>query len=593
MTRVRRETSRGRGPSPPATGVNREGRLALAGVIALLALPPFLVTIDAKEAFRLVKAMASGWLALASLLPLAWWMRRQAPSLRVAVTHPATIAIAPLALVVVAGAVTTSHPQHFREAFADFAIAVVALVGWAHGLGAATADDTRRAWRAVAIALAIVAGVMSLLLIDQAAGLVGLLSWLPIAATTDRLRLTATLGNPGDVAGFLVLPCLVACDGAARAAGGRRMAWSAAVVAMLVAIALTQTLVAVVAVAVGVSAWGWLMFPRARSLALATGALATLVLVLAVPGFTARVVEKVDQFRSGNVNAVLTGRLDGWRAAAWMAAQRPLQGVGHGAFRAEYAGAKLALLDRGVSFLDEQDHVMLATPHNEPLSIAAEQGLPGVVALLWAVVLLVRSAWGSGPDDRPRTIAALCALVPLSLASFPFHVSAIAWPWLVWMAFVFGAPGRGRPGASQVPRHAFLVATVAGVVVAGALAWQWTRWRDRIEAGRLLARVEARTMSALAARRAPSTLFGEHLAWLDAAARLDPLEVGVPIARGSQFLLLKRPDEAIAAYQVANALEPRPEIDLNLGRAFRLRGDAAAADAAFARARRLDARLVP
>ncbi len=130
------------------------------------------------------------------------------------------------------------------------------------------------------------------------------------------------------------------------------------------------------------------------------------------------------------------------------------------------------------------------------------------------------------------------------------------------------------------------VALVA--LLAVALAWQTARTRDRLEAGRLLAQVEARTQEALARRRAPSTMFAEHLAWLDRAAQLDPLDVGIPIARGTQYLLLRRPDEAVAAYEAASRLEPRPEIDLNLGRALWMKGDHTRARAVFARAIRLN-----
>lgn len=122
------------------------------------------------------------------------------------------------------------------------------------------------------------------------------------------------------------------------------------------------------------------------------------------------------------------------------------------------------------------------------------------------------------------------------------------------------------------------------VPLLAALAWQTLRTHDRLEAGRLLASVEARTVAAVQARRAPSTMFTEHLAWLDRAARLDPLEIGVPIARGTQFLLLRRLDEALAAYREASALEPRPEIDMNIGRVLFMKGSRDEARRAFARA---------
>ncbi len=44
----------------------------------------------------------------------------------------------------------------------------------------------------------------------------------------------------------------------------------------------------------------------------------------------------------------------------------------------------------------------MATPHNEALSVAAEQGLPGLVALAWAIWCAIASAARIGGD---RTLA--------------------------------------------------------------------------------------------------------------------------------------------------------------------------------------------
>lgn len=134
-------------------------------------------------------------------------------------------------------------------------------------------------------------------------------------------------------------------------------------------------------------------------------------------------------------------------------------------------------------------------------------------------------------------------------------------------------------------RSLFPIALALALLALGA---QTLRLRDRVEASRLLAQVEARTTLAMQAGRAPSTMFATHLEWLDRAARLDPLEIGVPIARGTQYLLLHRPNEAIAAYREASALESRPEIELNLGRALWMKGEHAAAREAFTRAVRLN-----
>jgi O-antigen ligase len=196
-----------------------------------------------------------------------------------------------------------------------------------------------------------------------------------------------------------------------------------------------------------------------------------LVLALAVAGLAAstplraRVSEKVMQLASGDLNAVLTGRLDGWRAAWAMLRAEPVTGVGQGAFRAEYADTRLALEAQGVTFLAEQQQVVMATPHNEALSIAAEQGVPGLVALAWAIWCAIASAARirdrDHDHDRTLALSGLAALGVLSLVSFPLHVPAIAWPWLLFLAWIFladrsstgppselaapSAPGRAMP----------------------------------------------------------------------------------------------------------------------------------------------------
>jgi len=128
-------------------------------------------------------------------------------------------------------------------------------------------------------------------------------------------------------------------------------------------------------------------------------------------------------------------------------------------------------------------------------------------------------------------------------------------------------------------------------LLALALAAQTVRWRSRMEAGRLLARVEALSMAVARQGKAPGRLLQVNLEALRRAAALDPVEVGVPIARGSQHLLFGSPEAAIEPYRAAAALEPRPEIYLNLGRAEWLAHRPEDARRDIALALRLDPRL--
>ena len=76
----------------------------------------------------------------------------------------------------------------------------------------------------------------------------------------------------------------------------------------------------------------------------------------------------------------------------------------------------------------------------------------------------------------------------------------------------------------------------------------------------------------------------------------DPAEVASRMALGSEHFLLSDFPAARAAYEDALALEPRPEIYLNLGKSYYAAGDPEASKVPFARALKLDpalAREVP
>jgi tetratricopeptide (TPR) repeat protein len=124
-----------------------------------------------------------------------------------------------------------------------------------------------------------------------------------------------------------------------------------------------------------------------------------------------------------------------------------------------------------------------------------------------------------------------------------------------------------------------------------ALAGQTLRWQDRRTASRTLRSVEAVTLAAYKAQRAD--VLRAHVQILRQAEKRDPLEIGIPIARGSQHFLLGQPQAAIEAYEEALKLEPRPETYLYLGRALDLAGRRDEAQANFRLALRIDPRLLP
>jgi Flp pilus assembly protein TadD len=154
-------------------------------------------------------------------------------------------------------------------------------------------------------------------------------------------------------------------------------------------------------------------------------------------------------------------------------------------------------------------------------------------------------------------------------------------------------PRKGKPARLEVPapaRRSPLAWVLIALLALGLLA-QTGRLRDRLQAGRMLRQVELLSMAALARNQLPRGLVAANLEMLRQAAELDPTQVGVPIARGTQYLLLGNGISASRAYREALELEPRPEVYLNLGRALALAGQTEEARRSVRTALRLDPRL--
>ena len=125
-------------------------------------------------------------------------------------------------------------------------------------------------------------------------------------------------------------------------------------------------------------------------------------------------------------------------------------------------------------------------------------------------------------------------------------------------------------------------------LLAAALALQLARVERLWRASRVLAGVKRITVIAAARGQLSTRLLEGNLKLLRAAEPLSPTEVGLPMARGSHYLLLERPRPAVRAYLEAAALEPRGEVYLALGRAYLRAEDRGLATAAFRTAIELD-----
>ncbi|HEV2843367.1 MAG TPA: O-antigen ligase family protein [Thermoanaerobaculia bacterium] len=404
----------------------------------LLLVPPFIVARVAKESFRQPKLMVSEWIVLASLLCLAWGLRRVG-EIRLADLWrlPAVRIALPVLLVGTAGLLTTRHPAHTREAVVDLWVGAAALVGWSAALPAPRLERLLQALLIPAVILGFI-GMLQFHGLWQPLDLFGL-------APGSRLSVTSYAGNPGDLGAYLVLPALIAQELLRRrvreggwkspAVWGTALALAVCVYSLLI----TQTLAAVAALVTGsLLLWASVLPRRLTVLGLAGTALAAALLVAVVPPLRERVVEKGKQAFQGDLNMVLTGRLDGWNAAVRMLEDRPLTGVGHGAYRPEFVPAKLALLDEGVAFFPNQTQVVFANAHNEYLEVAAEWGVPGLLVLGWGLWMLLGALRRRDRpvEERGLAWAGTAALAVLSVVHFPFRVALVAFPAILFLSWV-------------------------------------------------------------------------------------------------------------------------------------------------------------
>lgn len=154
-------------------------------------------------------------------------------------------------------------------------------------------------------------------------------------------------------------------------------------------------------------------------------------------------------------------------------------------------------------------------------------------------------------------------------------------------------PAKPTQPAKETARRGSLLVWVVVPLLALALVFQTGRMRDRLTASRVLRQVELLSMAVISRGEMPRGLVPANLELLRRASVLDRTEVGIPVARGTQYLLMRNGDQAAAAYREALELEPRPEIHLNLGRALLMAGDREGARRELRLAVRLDPQLAP
>ncbi|MAI34814.1 MAG: ligase [Rhodopirellula sp.] len=126
----------------------------------------------------------------------------------------------------------------------------------------------------------------------------------------------------------------------------------------------------------------------------------------------------VELHSEGKVNTPVGTRLEMWKAAAMMIAERPFTGWGQPGYESRMEMfAENGVIDRGIL---EYDHA-----HNEFLDITAKRGVVGLISLLFLYFIPVFVFWkaAGGADPIRRSFAAAGAMVGLSYVGFSLSQS--------------------------------------------------------------------------------------------------------------------------------------------------------------------------
>jgi O-antigen ligase len=228
-------------------------------------------------------------------------------------------------------------------------------------------------------------------------------------------RVNSVFWDPNVYGRYLAL-VLVLVTGALLWARERRAFWVLAATILVLWVGLAQTfsqssyiaLLAGLAVLAAIR-WSW----RWTAAAVAVGLVGAVLVVTLVGGSGKVNFSRLNIDTSGRANLV-QGGLD-------LFAERPLQGYGSGSFQAAYKEHKAKNKD-----------VPVSVSHTEPVTVAAEQGLLGLIAYgalivcaLWTMTVGVTSP--RGLPARAAVLAAFVALLVHTLAYAGFFEDPITW----------------------------------------------------------------------------------------------------------------------------------------------------------------------
>ena len=544
--------------------------LAPVGTLLALALPFFVLSLASNQAARETKLAGQAAGAVLVLLGLAFSRPSgPAPLLSRSARLVRGALVASLAFFAVSFAAGVLRG---RDPFGALPLLpALALAAWG-----ATREGETASRRVPGLLVACGAATGLLAALQRFAGLFRL----PVEAPEPRFWATALIGNPGDVGAALVLPALLAA--AALLEGRSRLASALGLAACGLGLAAAGTIAPLAAFAAGAATLVAFDLRRRFLPALVAGAL--FVALLAAAGVVHRVAGKL---ASGSFATLTTQRDIGFLSAFETIRAHPVLGVGPGAFSSDFVRARLAAEERvGRRLVHRSASAHFYNAHCDPLTVAAEAGLPTALALAAAFALLLGALAGAARREKgggsggflPADVLAssVVAILVLALANFPIQIVPVSGPFALLAGLSLArAGGTLAPPAGRGERAA--VAALA-LFLAGATPVRFAAAKAQASAETALQLASA---TSGASRRA---LLDEALSEAERAVALRPRHAPALLALGSARAALGELDRAVAAMERSLALEERAETLLNLGRLETARGNAEAARPFFVRA---------
>ncbi len=400
------------------TGLVANGGTPLAGaeraMLAVLAagtlVIPTLYT-SGLDVFRLPKELAFRGEAIVLLALAAFWATSRRRAWTLSWRPELVVAAAVVGWTLVTAAFSTNRPLSTDSLITVVAAAVIFI---ATCLAAQTTSIV-----AVDVLMAGACANAVLVILQE------LNIWTPFVQPPEvagHYGSVAFLGNANYVGTFLSAPALAAVVLAVTSSGGRRWTYTVLSALLVAGITASATRTAVIALVAGLFVFA---LARSRRAALATAAIVIVLALLALRSSTSigeRMRDFADAAKKRDYERLFSERLLPTLAAADMARDHPLLGVGPGTFRYHFMAYRVALDKRYPKEWTRGWPGNWGAAHNDHVQVAAEAGLPGYVLFLAAIGV------GAGAIGKRRERAAASRLE----ARF---ARSLRWP-LATLAFV-------------------------------------------------------------------------------------------------------------------------------------------------------------